>query len=99
MPERWHSPTTPAPTTRLLVATRGEAGTPDGAADPAFGGIRESELICAAKAIGLDEVSILDGDTDGAVADEPFERLVRRDRRLARRPPPDRRSSPSAPTA
>jgi LmbE family N-acetylglucosaminyl deacetylase len=63
-------------TTRLLVATRGEAGTPDGAADPAFGGIRESELICAAKAIGLDEVSILDGYTDGAVADEPFERLV-----------------------
>lgn len=63
-------------TTRLLVATRGEAGTPDGAADPAFGGIRESELICAAKAIGLDEVSILDGYADGAVADEAFERLI-----------------------
>jgi len=63
-------------TTRLLVATRGEAGTPDGAADPAFGGIRESELICAAKKIGLDEVSILEGYTDGSVADEPFERLV-----------------------
>ena len=63
-------------TTRLLVATRGEAGTPDGAPDPAFGGVRESELICAAKAIGLDEVSILDGYADGAVADEPFERLV-----------------------
>jgi LmbE family N-acetylglucosaminyl deacetylase len=63
-------------TTRLLVATRGEAGTPDGAPDPAFGGVRESELICAAKAIGLDEVSILDGYADGAVADESFERLV-----------------------
>ena len=63
-------------TTRLLVATRGEAGTPDGDPDPSFGGIRESELICAAKAIGLDEVSILDGYTDGAVADEPFDRLV-----------------------
>jgi LmbE family N-acetylglucosaminyl deacetylase len=63
-------------TTRLLVATRGEAGTPDGEPDPKFGGIREAELICAAKAIGLDEVSILDGYADGAVADEPFERLV-----------------------
>jgi LmbE family N-acetylglucosaminyl deacetylase len=63
-------------TTRLLVATRGEAGTADGEPDPTFGGIREAELICAAKAIGLDEVSILDGYADGAVADEPFERLV-----------------------
>jgi len=63
-------------TTRLLVATRGEAGTADGVPDPAFGGVRESELIGAAKAIGLDEVSILDGYTDGAVADESFERLV-----------------------
>jgi N-acetylglucosamine malate deacetylase 2 len=63
-------------TTRLLVATRGEAGTPDGEPDPKFGGIREAELICAAKAIGLDEVSILDGYADGSVADEPFERLV-----------------------
>jgi LmbE family N-acetylglucosaminyl deacetylase len=63
-------------TTRLLVATRGEAGTSDGEPDPKFGGIREAELICAAKAIGLDEVSILDGYADGAVADESFERLV-----------------------
>jgi N-acetylglucosamine malate deacetylase 2 len=63
-------------TTRLLVATRGEAGTPDGEPDAAFGGVRESELICAAKAIGLDEVSILDGYPDGGVADESFERLV-----------------------
>jgi LmbE family N-acetylglucosaminyl deacetylase len=63
-------------TTRLLVATRGEAGTPNGEPDPSFGGVREAELIAAAKAIGLDEVSILDGYADGAVSDEPFERLV-----------------------
>jgi LmbE family N-acetylglucosaminyl deacetylase len=63
-------------TTRLLVVTRGEAGTPDGAPDPSFGGTREAELICAARAIGLDEVSLLDGYPDGGVADEPFSRLV-----------------------
>lgn len=63
-------------TTRLLIATRGEAGTPTGEPDSSFGGVREAELICAAKAIGLDEVSILDGYADGAVADEPFDRLV-----------------------
>lgn len=63
-------------TTRLLVATRGEAGTPDGLPDPSFGDTREAELICAARAIGLDEVSLLDGYADGAVADEPFDRLV-----------------------
>jgi LmbE family N-acetylglucosaminyl deacetylase len=59
-----------------LVATRGEAGTPDGLPDPSFGDTREAELICAARAIGLDEVSLLDGYADGAVADEPFDRLV-----------------------
>jgi N-acetylglucosamine malate deacetylase 2 len=63
-------------TTRLLVATRGEAGTPDGMPNPSFGDTRESELICAARAIGLDEVSLLDGYADGAIADEPFDRLV-----------------------
>jgi LmbE family N-acetylglucosaminyl deacetylase len=63
-------------TTRLLVVTRGEAGTPDGEPDPAFGDRREAELIGAAKAIGLDEVSILEGYGDGAVADRPFETLV-----------------------
>ncbi len=63
-------------TTRLLVVTRGEAGTPDGLPDPGFGDTREAELICAARAIGLDEVSLLDGYADGAVADEPFETLV-----------------------
>ncbi len=63
-------------TTRLLVATRGEAGTPDGVPEPSFGGVREAELITAAKAIGLDEVSILEGYPDGALAEEPFDRLV-----------------------
>ena len=63
-------------TTRLLVVTRGEAGTADGMPDAAFGDTREAELICAARAIGLDEVSILDGYPDGGVADQPFETLV-----------------------
>jgi LmbE family N-acetylglucosaminyl deacetylase len=63
-------------TTRLLVVTRGEAGTSDGMPDAAFGDTREAELICAARAIGLDEVSILDGYPDGGVADQPFETLV-----------------------
>ena len=63
-------------TTRLLVVTRGEAGTADGMPDPAFGDTREAELICAARAIGLDEVSLLDGYPDGGIADQPFETLV-----------------------
>ena len=42
-------------TTRLLVVTRGEAGTPDGEPDPAFGDRREAELICAARTIGTKE--------------------------------------------
>lgn len=63
-------------TTRLLVVTRGEAGTPDGESDPAFGDVREAELIGAARAIGLDEVSILEGYPDGGVADQAFDTLV-----------------------
>jgi LmbE family N-acetylglucosaminyl deacetylase len=63
-------------TTRLLVATRGEAGTPDGTPDPAMGDNREAELICAARTIGLDEVSLLEGYGDGAVADQAFDVLV-----------------------
>ena len=63
-------------TTRLLVVTRGEAGSPDGTADPAVGDQREAELICAARSIGLDEVSVLDGYPDGGVAEQPFETLV-----------------------
>jgi LmbE family N-acetylglucosaminyl deacetylase len=63
-------------TTRLLVATRGESGVPEGVDDAAFGDVREAELICAAQKIGLDEVSVLDGYADGGVADQPFEALV-----------------------
>jgi N-acetylglucosamine malate deacetylase 2 len=62
--------------TSLLLVTRGEAGTPDGEPDPAFGDRREAEVIAAARAIGLDEVSILDGYADGGVADAPFRQLV-----------------------
>jgi N-acetylglucosamine malate deacetylase 2 len=62
--------------TRLLVATRGEAGTPDGEMQEGFGDVRERELVGAARAIGLDEVTILDGYADGGLADVPFSRLV-----------------------
>jgi len=63
--------------TRLLVATRGEAGVPEGTEpDEAFGELRERELVCAAREIGLDEVTILEGYADGGVADAPFSRLV-----------------------
>jgi N-acetylglucosamine malate deacetylase 2 len=61
---------------RLLVATRGEAGTPDGTPDESIVETRIAELRCAAREIGLDEVTLLEGYRDGAVADEPFERLV-----------------------
>jgi N-acetylglucosamine malate deacetylase 2 len=63
-------------TTRLLVATRGESGVPEGVDAAAFGDVREAELICAAQKIGLDEVSVLEGYADGGVADQPFEALV-----------------------
>jgi LmbE family N-acetylglucosaminyl deacetylase len=62
--------------TRLLVATRGEAGTPDGTPDPGIADRRERELICAAQAIGLDEVTVLDGYPDNGLADVPFDALV-----------------------
>ena len=62
--------------TRLLVATRGEAGTPDGTADPALADLREEELRCAAAKIGLNEVTVLEGYPDGGVADMPFAELV-----------------------
>ncbi|MDQ4034509.1 MAG: PIG-L family deacetylase [Chloroflexota bacterium] len=62
-------------TTRLLVVTRGEAGSAD-ADSGTEGDQREAELICAARAIGLDEVSLLDGYADGGVADQPFDQLV-----------------------
>lgn len=61
---------------RLLVATRGEAGTPDGAPDEGMILTREEELRGAARAIGLDEVTMLEGYADGGIADRPFEQLV-----------------------
>jgi N-acetylglucosamine malate deacetylase 2 len=63
--------------TRLLVATRGEAGLPEGAdANESFGDVRERELVTAAQTIGLDEVTILEGYADGGLADAPFAQLV-----------------------
>ena len=62
--------------TRLLIATRGEAGTVDGSPDPAMGDQREDELRCAAGKIGLNEVSVLEGYPDGGVADQPFDHVI-----------------------
>jgi LmbE family N-acetylglucosaminyl deacetylase len=63
--------------TRLLVATRGEAGAPEGhEGDGDFGEVRLAELRCAAPKIGLDEVSVLDGYADGGLAEAPFSKLV-----------------------
>lgn len=62
--------------TRVLVATRGEAGNERGEPDETLGDAREEELRCAAGAIGLDEVTLLDGYPDGAVAEQPFATLI-----------------------
>jgi LmbE family N-acetylglucosaminyl deacetylase len=63
-------------TTRLLVVTRGEAGNPERTPDADLAAIRESEMIRSAEVIGLNEVTLLEGYPDGAVAAEPQERLV-----------------------
>lgn len=63
-------------TTRLLIVTRGEAGNPERTPDADLAAIRESEMIRAAEAIGLNEVTLLDGYPDGGVAAEPQERLI-----------------------
>lgn len=63
-------------TTRLLLATRGEAGTPDGVPEPQLAEIREDEMRCAAEKIGLNEVTILDGYADNGIAERPFSALV-----------------------
>jgi LmbE family N-acetylglucosaminyl deacetylase len=64
--------------TRLLVATRGEAGGPEPEEEPApgYGDMRERELVRAAQTIGLDEVTILEGYADGGLAEAPFSDLV-----------------------
>src|SRR4029079_562454 len=59
-----------------LVATRGEAGTPDGVPDEELADRREDELRCAAARIGLDEVTLLDGFPDGGLAEASFSELV-----------------------
>ncbi len=61
---------------RLLVVTRGEAGSPEGAEDPGFAEVRVDELRCAAAKIGFTEVTILEGYPDGGVAEMPFDDLV-----------------------
>ena len=62
--------------TRLLLVTRGEAGNADGLPDDDLAALREDEMRCAAAKIGLDEVTLLEGYADGAVADAPFDQLV-----------------------
>ena len=63
--------------TRLLLATRGESGGAEGVAEETVVRIREDELRCAARRIGLDEVTSLEGFRDGGLADVPFQDLVR----------------------
>ncbi len=63
-------------TTRLLIVTRGEAGNPERSPDADLAAVRESEMVRAAEVIGLNEVTLLDGYPDGAVAAEPQERLI-----------------------
>jgi N-acetylglucosamine malate deacetylase 2 len=63
-------------TTRLLVATRGEAGNAERTPDADLAAVRESEMVRAAEVIGLNEVTLLEGYPDGAVASEPPERLI-----------------------
>lgn len=63
--------------TRLLLVTRGEAGGPATSTPEVIVRLREDELRCAARRIGLDEVTSLEGYRDGAVAEAPFEELVR----------------------
>ena len=63
-------------TTRLLIVTRGEAGNPERTPDANLARLREAEMIHAAEAIGLNEVTLLEGYPDGAVAAEPQDRLV-----------------------
>lgn len=63
-------------TTRLLVVTRGEAGNAERTPNADLAAVRESEMIRAAEAIGLNEVTLLEGYPDGAVAAEPADRLI-----------------------
>ncbi len=62
--------------TRLLLVTRGEAGSAEGIGQAELADVREDEMRCAAGKIGLDEVTVLEGYGDGSVADAPFSQLV-----------------------
>jgi LmbE family N-acetylglucosaminyl deacetylase len=54
--------------TALVCATRGEAGQSNGLADSAIalGALRTRELVCAAQAIGVDDLEILNWPDGGA---------------------------------
>ena len=66
-----------ARTTRLLVVTRGEAGSPDGAPDPAVGDQREAELRLRGARASASTRSRCSTATRMAVwRTQPFERLV-----------------------
>ena len=56
--------------------TRGEAGNPERSPDADLAAVRESEMVRPAEAIGLNEVTLLEGYPDGGVASEPQERLI-----------------------
>ncbi len=62
-------------TVRLLLLTRGEAGTPDGTPDLDLADAREEEMRCAAATIGMAEVTVVD-HPDGRLAEVPFSILV-----------------------
>lgn len=62
-------------TVRLLLLTRGEAGTPDGTPDLDLADAREEEMRCAAAKIGMAEVTVVD-HPDGRLAEVPFSILV-----------------------
>ena len=63
-------------TIRLLIVTRGEAGNAERTPDPALAAVREGELVASAEALSLNEVTLLEGYPDGAVAEQPQDRLI-----------------------
>jgi len=62
-------------TVRLLLLTRGEAGTEDGTPDLDLAETREEEMRCAAGKIGMAEVTVID-HPDGRLAEVTFSLLV-----------------------
>jgi len=76
--------------TALICATRGEAGQSNGLADSpeALGALRTRELECAARAIGIHELYLLDWP-DGAAAGWDMDLLVKQIGDLIRGSEPD----------